>query len=311
MTTNDAYEIINRISNKSVISNEEEFQLTEAYLFLFDTTKKSSHILHLGGYFYGIKRFDLALKYYEMAADLGNNIANLCLGYVWYYGRTGERDYKKAYNCFKMVKEAKTGKDFENGEVDNDAKVEANLKIADMYKNGYYVLKDYEAYKRIINNLYKDNDINKRHNVFGKYVEVGLRKARILEEKGKIEEAINIYYRCRYDLAIRLAISTFFGDVNQMNWTINDIYRLVEFDPYDFDLYDLFFLLKEEHVVSFMFKNKTHIVESKREKDEMVIRFDDKWYRNITDFFNKAALNDELLLRLENDGRLSNWMILK
>ena len=53
-------------------------------------------MMQLGGHYYGIRRFDLALKYYELAANFEILDAYECLGYIWYYGRTGERDYAKA-----------------------------------------------------------------------------------------------------------------------------------------------------------------------------------------------------------------------
>lgn len=90
-------------------------------------------MMQLGGHYYGIRRFDLALKYYEMAADFEILDAYECLGYIWYYGRTGERDYEKA---FKYFQKAADGGD-----------AIAAYKLADMYKNGYFVEKDYEKYK--------------------------------------------------------------------------------------------------------------------------------------------------------------------
>ena len=56
-----------------------------------------------------------------------------CMGYIWYYGRTGERNYKKAFEYFSTMMEKEN--------------LVATCKIADMYKNGYYVEKNQEKYK--------------------------------------------------------------------------------------------------------------------------------------------------------------------
>lgn len=77
----------------------------------------------LGGYYYELKKYDLALKYYNMAAELGSEGTEVCLGYVWYYGRTGKVDYEKAFHYFSMAGRNPV----------------AEYKIADMYHNGYYV----------------------------------------------------------------------------------------------------------------------------------------------------------------------------
>lgn len=312
MNVKEAEQIVIELEKKSVTTEEDEFQLVEALEFMFNETKECRPILYLGGYYYGKKNFDLALKYYDLAAGLGSNEANLYLGYVWYYGRTGERDYKKAYECFDAVRNAKVGEDTEHGQVSKDEKVEASVKIADMYKNGYYVEQNINEYKKIINKLFKDmKDFDDDHDVFEKYVEVGLRKAKIFEEEGEIDEALNAYFICYRDLSIRLLYNLFFEDVNQMGWVINDIYRLIEFDPIDFNLYDLFYLLKEEHEVKFKVGKKTYTIESKKDNEGMSYRLEDKWYHSINDLILYASIENESLPYLHAYRRLENWEVLK
>lgn len=307
----EAKTIVFNYENKAIRTKEEDFEYEEALLYLFNETKEAKYVYYLGSHYYEQRVFDLALKYYSLARDLGYTCVNLCLGYVFYYGRTGERDYKSAFEAFKTIIEARLGDHFELGEVHSLMKVEASIKLADMYKNGYYVSKNYDEYKNIINNLYKDIDFKKEHNVFNPYVEIALRKARILEEEGKIDEALELYYICKEELAIRLSCNLFFGDINQMSWTINDIYRLTEFDKVSFDLYDLFYLLKDEHIIQFLFNNKTYIIESKKVNEEMSYRFEDKWYRSFNELLAKTTIKDESLPLLDHYSRLSNWMILK
>lgn len=53
-----------RISNPS---EDQEFMYIEAMNFLIAEENNPDDMMHLGGYYYELKRFDLALKYYEMA----------------------------------------------------------------------------------------------------------------------------------------------------------------------------------------------------------------------------------------------------
>ena len=63
-------------------------------------------MMELGGWYYEQRQFDLALKYYEMAAAGKDMQAYKCLGYIWYYGRTGKRDEEKAFRYFEKCMKA-------------------------------------------------------------------------------------------------------------------------------------------------------------------------------------------------------------
>ena len=100
MTVTEARDMVQAFDRKNKPSEDEVFIFIEAMNFLIEELKDPSDMLYLGGYYYEIKRFDLALKYYEMAALFDYDPAYECLGYIWYYGRTGERDFKKAFEYF-------------------------------------------------------------------------------------------------------------------------------------------------------------------------------------------------------------------
>lgn len=93
-----------------------------------------------------------AQKYYTQAAKLGNAQAMCNLGYIYEYGRTGQRDYKKAFYCFKMA-----------ADKDN---AEACYKVGDICFYGDAFKKDYDLaftyYQKaaeIADELDKDEDI--------------------------------------------------------------------------------------------------------------------------------------------------------
>ena len=97
---------------------------------------------------------------------------------------------------------------------------------------------------------------------------------------------------------MRIQINKFWGDLNVMKWMINDIYALREFDEEMFDLYDLYYLLLKPVKVRFFFEETQHEIEAVEENGEVVIRFDDKWYRTVDDLFQKAEIDGELLTTL-------------
>ena len=107
-------------------------------------------MMYLGGYYYEQRQFDLALKYYEMAAECDYDKAYDGLAYIWYYGRTGTKDYKLAFEYFHKLMDK--------------GNLVAMYKIADMYRNGYYVEKSTEKYTqhtRVV--TYTDGKILVRH----------------------------------------------------------------------------------------------------------------------------------------------------
>ncbi len=99
MTVKEARRIVREFDRSKKPSEDEIFMFTEAMDFLIKELNDPADMLYLGGYYYEQKRFDLALKYYEMSASFDYAPAYDCLGYIWYYGRTGQRDYEKARGC--------------------------------------------------------------------------------------------------------------------------------------------------------------------------------------------------------------------
>ena len=279
MTVADAIRIIGELESRNNLTEEEEFEYTEALGFMIAETADPRYMMSLGGYYYGQRNFELALKYYDMAAALDYEEANECLGYVWYYGRTGTKDYEKAFKYFSA------------------AAVKGNLvakyKIADMYKNGYFVDRDYEKYKEIIRELYPE--VEDAEYLGDPLPEIFTRLAAIEAEEGNTDEAVDLYFRAKDFLAQRIMYNPFFGNMNIMKWLIEDLYKLIEPDPSEMDLFDLYYWLTKPCRISFRADRKKHEVSCVEENGEFVINFEGQWYRNVDDFFKKAAIGDELL----------------
>ena len=105
MTVKEARTIAEQYHRKPNPSDEDFFIFTEAMDFLIREQNNPRDMMHLGGVYYERRNFELALKYYEMAAEYENIYAISDLGYIWYYGRTGERDYEKAFYYFNKAAE--------------------------------------------------------------------------------------------------------------------------------------------------------------------------------------------------------------
>lgn len=271
----DALKIVEKYENDPIFEKDGEFLYTEALRYLFDKTGEGEYISRLAGFYYEQRQFDLALKYYEAVADKGILHTFEGLGYIWYYGRTGCTDYEKAFKYYS--KAAGMGS------------LSSEIKIADMYKNGYFVEKNSDEYKRRIMALYPK--VRNAKLLDDPLPEVYTRLARIYIDDGRNEEAAKLLIDARPFLEQRMMKNPFFGTLNQLNWLINDYYSIAEFDSDNIELYDLFDLLKTPARVRFWFEDEQHIVESAEGETEPEICFDGKWFRTCKDFFLKAEID--------------------
>ncbi len=286
MKINDARKIVEQYARSTGRTSEDDFFLfAEAMDFLISEEHRPQDMMYLGGVYYEMKRFDLALKYYEMAASYDYDEAYECLGYIWYYGRTGERDYKKAFEYFSKMMDK--------------GNLVATYKVADMYKNGYYVKKDKDKYEEMIEKLY--SNVSKCRNLFDPVPEVYTRLARIRKEHGQIEDAVSLYLRAKDFLAQRIRYNAFFGNLNIMKWLIDDLYELIEFDNEYFDFYDMYYLLKKPHRIRFEYEDNEYQIESVIEGNECTVKFENKWFHSRDDFFMDAYIDDAKLTTIYDE----------
>lgn len=285
MTVKEARNIIRSFDENKKLTDEEIFLFTEAMNFLIEELHDPADMMYLGGYYYEMRRFDLALKYYEMAATYDYDPAYECLGYIWYYGRTGEKDYKKAFEYFSKMMEK--------------GNPVATYKVADMYRNGYYVEKDQAKYEQIIEDLHQG--VEDMRNVFDPVPEILTRLARIRTSQGKKEEAVNLYLYAKDFLAQRIRHNAFFGNLNIMKWLIDDLYELIEFDEDFFDFYDLYYLLKNPHKITFLYNDGLQHLESVMEGDECTVCFNGKWFHSRDDFFKDGCIDEIKLTSIYGD----------
>ena len=279
MTSSEARRIIDSYYSKNVHSEDEDFLFVEALEYLVVTEDDPRAMMDLGGHYYALRKYDLALKYYEMASNLDYDDADECLGYVWYYGRTGTKDYDKAFYYF--------------GRAADRGNIVARYKLADMYKNGYGVAEDYEKYKQIIRELYPK--VKNARNLGDPLPEIFTRLAHIEAEEGNEDEAVDLYLAAKDFLAQRIRYNPFFGNLNIMKWLIEDLYKLIVPYPENIFFYDLYYFLTKPCEVNFTYRGKEYTVRAVEENGEVVIEFDSKWFRNVDDFMKKAKIGNKLL----------------
>lgn len=284
MTIKEAKKIVKK-TEQSNPTEAQMLSLKDALEFLIDETQDPGYMMYLGGIYYDERRFDLALKYYEMAEEQDDDSAYECLGYIWYYGRTGEKDYKKAFEYFS--KAAQVGN------------IIAAYKVADMYREGYYVDKDYEKYCRTIESLYPM--VRMTDNLGDPLPEISMRLAAIRREQGKTDEAIQILLKARPFLAERIMYNPFFGDLNNMEHLIGDLYEMAECNTADFRLYDLYHVIKIPCATEFKYKGKTYEVESYIRDGKTRVRFGKKQFDSIRDFFAQASIDGRKLVTIPFD----------
>ena len=279
LTIEKAQQILDDYYDLTQPKYEDDILLIHALEFLIKETNNPEYMVELGAWYYGQKQFDLAEEYYLMAAKLGYNDAYECLGYIYYYGRVGHPDYEKAFHYYKLASDK--------------GNLVAAYKLADMYKNGYYVQKDYPRYVQIIKDLY--SKIQGATNTFDPVPEIYSRLAKIYVEEGNEDQAIQLLLIAKEFQSQRLIYSQFFGDLTIMKYIVNDLYSLIQFDPNYMDLFDLYYALQKPCKVAIEILGDDHIIEAKYEDGLFYICMDDKNYEDVDQFFQNAMIHDEPL----------------
>lgn len=249
-----------------------EIGYIDALEYLISETDDSLYMMKLGGWYYEQRHFDLAEKYYLMAAQKNDMSAYSCLGYIYYYGRTGHKNYKKAYECFKKA-----------GDMGD---IISGYKLADMYHRGYYVDKDEKKYKEIIESLY--DLVKDETDLFAPVPEIFSRLGRIYLSEGNKYEGIMLLLKAKDYLAQRLWKSDFFGDLSIMKYLINDIYKVIELDLENLDVFDLYFILTHISKVLITYRHHNYYIESYQDGS---IKMNDMYFEDVDDFFSRAKLN--------------------
>ena len=270
-------------------SKGDGFMLVEALRYLIDKTKEPKYMHELAWYYASIKRVDLEEKYLLLATEYDYGPAYMELGYIYYYGQNGMVDYKKAYQSFKKGA----------GLCEELDKCWCTYKLADFYHNGYYVKKNEDKYRKMIEALYKK--MRWPRYLSYPYPEVAYRLANIkIDDKDK-DYAEYLLLNAKDFMGQRLKYEPFWGHMELMGNIVDALYKVRDFDYDDITFYDLFYLMDRYKNISFKYQGEIYSVETDDSLEQPAIKFGDKWYKTKQDFFEKARIEEKLLTAIYDD----------
>ena len=288
MTITDALRFRQDFYDKQDPSADEEFMFTEAMGTLIQETKKPEYMAELAWFYCGRKQFATEKKYLEMAAECGYGPAHEELGYMWFHGQHGEKDYKKAFEYFS--------KGAEPDKFGNKGSLWCRFKLADMYRFGTGVEKDEAKYREMIEQAYKE--VQNPQYLNEPFPEIAYRLAGIRREQGENAEAIALLRRGKRFMEERLTYDPFWGHIEVMGRIVRLLYKLAPFSPKEGNFYDLFHLVQEPGQYRVKLHGKVYTVEVAEEDGERVVGLDGKWYNRFEDLIQKAVIGGEKVTQI-------------
>lgn len=275
--------------SRTFLSKEDKFQLKEALQYLSEVEHDPRAMATLGGIYYEEENYPLAEKYYLSSYEAGNKEIASGLGFIYFYGRTGTPDYQKAMRYFSEAAD--------NGDL------EAAMKIADMYRDGLGVKADKDEYEKRVRSLYDEAIMD--DNVFAPVPELAHRLAAIDIEKGNEEEAKYVLKKGRLYITTRIRYNAFWGNfiVARRIEALMDKLGMIDHRMPNF--FDLLQLLKTPSEFVLIYGGEQHHISSFADEGKIRVKFDDKAYSSIEDFFRKAGIKGRPVYMLEYYGDYS------
>jgi len=288
MDKNEAYKIINRFSSNDNPTEKDEFVFIETANFLIETENDCKIMSYLGGYYYEKQKYDLAEKYYLMADENGDDYASCGLGFIYYYGRNGAKDFKKAFYYY-------------NKSMTQFGNMESSMKIADMYHNGYGCERDDQKYKEILESIFLK--IKDTKDLFQPYPEVAHRLAEIYINDGKGETTREMLTKAKSFICQRIRYNPFWGNFIVCRRVIDMYYKVYNFEEKNLvmNFFDLFYLFKKQKTVKVLYFGNEHIIESFFDEGQMRVKCDDTYYKSTEDFLMKAKFNNKHVYIIDYD----------
>lgn len=285
----------------------------EACQYLVDNFDDGNVAVDLATQYYRDEKYNLALKYYSYAAEKCVPFANTGLGYIYYFGRLGKPDYQKAYECFTREAELITGIRFQDEEIwktnpetilimrspaDYAHYITVAYLLAQMYRNGYYVKKDYSRFSFLIRQLY-NMMTNRNYPPLPDYYlpvvetemsEIVLHNSKSKKNKGT---ALKYLYDARNRISERLLEEDESQDFQIMKDIILHIRKIGEPDSHDMDLYDLYYLVQKPCTVSFSYNGHSYHLSAEKEGEDLVIRLKQKIYHSLDEFMCNGRIGKD------------------
>ena len=285
MTYDRAVEILDRLFSEPEIRESDEPLFIECLMFL--ATQDGRDLqgeaqFYLGEYYSSYDRYDIAEKYWKMGAENGFDACYSGLGDVYCFEESMKRDYKKAFEYYSK-----------GAELDN---LYCKRRVAEMYRDGQYVEKDLTKFKELISELYISTKDNEEH--WKMYPDIAYQYAEMLYDEDRKSEATAIYAELLVKFKEFIAYRRYTGSIDYLIKAVDRYYQLVDFEEKDLDLYTMSYLMKNPVMIHFMYNNETFEVETVDEEGEIVVRFGEKWYRSVEDFYMDARIGENSITSL-------------
>lgn len=276
----DPYKVSSEFYKKDDPTEAEQFEFVEAMEYLIKTDSVPYvYMFNLATYYRDIKNFDLERKYLEMALNEGCDLANIGLGYIWYYGYTGETDYGKAFRYFTAGVETGTTK--------------CEYKIADMYLNGYFVDPDPDKYYNMICDLFLRVSPSRGISYSVPFPEVAFRLAEYhYLDEDDTEWDLDLLFDARDFLVERQMRYPFWGNIKTMR-RILELTAAFCGNNFDMvDIYDILCLDSTNIKISFKYNGLKQELFVLEENGDDIVKYNDKWFRSPDEFLEKGRLPD-------------------
>ena len=287
MNKAQAYKLIDKFYSNDNPSQEDEFIFVEAANYIIETENDANVMSSLGGFYYGKQKYALAEKYYLLADENGDEYASCGLGFIYYYGRNGERDFSKAFYYYNK------SMGFGN--------MESAMKIADMYHNGFGVEKNEAKYKEILESIF--NRIKDTDRLFDPYPEVAHRLSDIYISERKIDITKPMLTKAKSFITQRIRYSPFWGNFIVCKRVIELYYKVFPFDKDNLFLsfFDFFHLFKSPHKVKCIYNGKEYLIESFFDEGAMRVKCNNVLYKSTEDFLTNAMFENKHVYIIEYD----------
>lgn len=221
-----------------------------------------------------------ALEYKTYVPKATFKLANMIIS-----GKLGKPDYKLAYEYYKHT-----------CIIDPNNYLGAKVEIAKMHRDGQYFKPDYQIYKRMIRSIEKE--FLKCGGYYPNLDKLYYELALIEQADGNLEKVIdncfNAFYWIKAVLACGNPLEEYILSAKRI---LKLLFSLIDFDATNTSFYYLIHILDAPLKIIFMYKDNVYEIESFIDEDDLIIKFNDKYYVGSVNFLLKARLGGKHLLK--------------
>lgn len=279
MNYKDAKRIIKEFDLNATPMGEDFFLYTEAMDFLIRKENDPYRMMLLAAEYAVREKYDLARKYYEKAAAHGEPMAIESLGEIYYRGQGVDRNLGIAADYAKQAYETD----------DKFASFFGGALLAKIYSAEDYNGRNMTVSRKILEELNHKTDEDE--SLRGAATDVFEALADMYLAEGDEDKALPLYLKSKYCTAENLAMRMVPYSQRDIAAFMEKLHRLSSYQPDEYDLYDLYWLMKEPVKVRFGHDGERFLVKSFYEDGEIHIKFGSRAYRSVADFIERAEID--------------------